>query len=70
MYHIEKATGNVKMNSFTMFLQDLDDMGEVEYWEDRLDDLGHPYVLAYREVKGKILYTFFVNTRKKGSKFK
>ena len=70
MYCIEKTTGKVKLNSFTLFIEDSDDMEEVEYWEDRLDKLEQSYVLAYRMVDGKAVYSFFVNTKSKGSNFK
>ena len=69
-YVIEKKTGKVSMNSFTLFVKNIDDMEELEFWENRLDYLKQPYIIAYRKIKGRIFYSIFTNTRKKGSAFK
>jgi len=70
MYCIEKVTGEVKINTFNHFIKDTMDMEDVEYWEDRLDFLGQPYLLVFRYVDGQALYSFFVNSKHKESKFK
>ena len=69
-YTIEKKTGDVSLTQFNLFVHDIDDMEELEYWEDRLDYLKQAYTVAFRKIKGKILYSIFTNTRKRGSIYK
>lgn len=70
MYTIEKATGDVKLNNFTVFIKDTDDMQAVEFWEERLEKLGQPYAIAFREREGRVYYSLFTNTKKAGSPFR
>lgn len=70
-YIIEKTFGEVKLTKFNLFIEDTEDMEEIEYWEDRLELLNQDYTVAYRySDKGRVLYSIFCNTSKKGSIFK
>lgn len=71
-YIVEKTFGDpVTLSSFNLFIEDIEDMQELEYWEDRLEKLGQSFTIAYKTLKsGKILYSIFCNTSKKGSIFK
>ena len=68
---IERKTGDVAMVQKNLLIKDTDDMEELEYWEDRLENvLKQPFVVAFREKDGKIKYSIFTDLRKKGSVFK
>lgn len=68
---IEKKVGDIKINSFNLFVENILDMELLEYYEDRLERLEEPYAITYRSRgDGKIVYSIYCNTRKKGSKFK
>ena len=69
-YKVEYQTGRVHMIASNILVQDVVDMETVEYWEDRLKDLHQPFVVVYREVGGKFLYSIFTDLRKKGSAFR
>jgi len=70
-YTIEKKTGDVSLNRFNLFVSNITDMEALEYWEKRLDKLKQPYVVVFnKNTAGKIVYSIFSNTRKRGSQFK
>ncbi len=70
-YTIEKMKGNVKLTEFTLFIEDIEDMDFLEFWEERLNNLKEEYAVAYKTTKlGKIVYSIFCNTAKRGSSFK
>ncbi len=68
-YTIERQVGNtIKMTKHNLFLEEVDDMLTIEYWEDRLEKLQQEFIIAYKTSEnGKILYTIFCNTNRKGS---
>ncbi len=67
---VEVAKGDVDLVPSNLLIKDLDDMEILEYWEERLDLLKQPYVIAYKEVKGRVLYYIFTNLKEKGSAFR
>lgn len=69
-YTVEYQTGDVQMVRSNILLNDVTDMVMVEFWEDRLRSLDQPFVVAYRKVARKVLYSIFTDLRKKDSVFK
>lgn len=68
---IEKMVGNVLIRPFNILLENTEDMEAVEYWEERLEHFNEPHAVAYCVTKkGKVLYSIYCNTRKKGSVFR
>lgn len=69
-YTIEKgAEHRIPINRDTIFIKDLDDMETLEYWEERLEFLEQPYMVAFRKKKGRILYSIFTRSRGKNGNF-
>lgn len=68
-YIIEKGSG-IPLGPHTLLLKDEFDMSNVEFWEERLEKLNQPYVVAYREIAGKICYSIFTDLKSKNSVFK
>lgn len=70
-YIIEKQLGNIPPKSIYMFLEDINDMQELEFWESRLEKLQQDHTIAYRSLDdGTIVYSIFVRTKGKDSRFK
>ena len=69
-YKLEYRTGKIPMVNSNLLVKDITDMELLEFWEDRLKDLGQPYVVAYKEVAGVIKYAIFTKIREKGSAFR
>ena len=70
-YVIEKGDAKaIPLEKSNLFMNEITDMEDLEYWESRLDRLGQPYVVAFKKSKGKIVYAIFTNTTSKESKFK
>jgi hypothetical protein len=70
-FTIEREVGKVDLNKNNILIKDLDNMIELEYWENRLEnELKIPFVIAFRKKEGKFVYSIFTELRKKGSVFK
>lgn len=69
-YTVETKTGDVKMVRANILVENVDDMQELENWEARLEQLGQPYLVAYKRVGNKVRYTIFSPLNRKGSAFK
>lgn len=71
-YTVERTFGKpINLTAFNLFIEDIDDMQELEYWEERLEKMEQDFTVAYKTIKsGKVLYSIFCNTSKKGSIFK
>jgi hypothetical protein len=69
-YKIEYQTGQVSINSANLLVKDILDMETLEFWEHRLTQLKQPFIVAYREMEGKVYYSIFTNIRQKGSAFR
>lgn len=67
---IEKLVGNIKLTQYNLFLSNVEDMDELEYWEDRLDKFKEPYAITYCLKDGKISYNLYCNINRTGSAFK
>lgn len=68
---VEKLRGEkLQLTKDNILIKDEIDMDNVEYWENRLEELDQPYVIAYRKRQGQILYTIFTRMRGKGSPFR
>ena len=63
---IEKRIGNVPIENRTLLVHDVDDMGNLEFWEKQVEKQDH--TIAFREVEGKIKYRIFIE-RGKGGRF-
>lgn len=70
MYCIEKIKGEVKFTYLNLFLENVTDMMELEFWEDRLERLEEPYAVVYKKVDNAYRYYLYCNIARKGSKFK
>ena len=72
MYCIEKPSKKpIAFTEFNLFIDDVSDMNELEFWEDKLDSLEQDYVTVFRkDEKGKVLYSIFSNTYNSESKFR
>lgn len=66
---VEKMKGVVSIVPMNLFIADIDNMQELEDWEDRLELLGEPYAVTFKKKRGKIFYDIFVNTKKPRSSF-
>jgi hypothetical protein len=66
---VEKMKGIVAIVPMNLFLEDIEDMEFLEYWEDRLDILGEAYAITFKRKKGKIIYDIFVNSKRPGNVF-
>ena len=68
---IEIIKGEIKIRPFNLFIENTDDMEAIEFWEERLEKFNEPYAITYcKDTSGKLLYSIYCNTRKKGSMFK
>ncbi len=67
---IEKVKGNIKFNQYTLFLSDVQDMNELEYWEERLEKLEEPYAIMFYLKKGRIRYNLYCNVHRKDGAFR
>jgi hypothetical protein len=67
---IEKITGNLKLNQYTLFLNGIEDMDELEYWEARFEKFNEPHAVTYYLKNGKIYYNLYCNVHKGGSAFR
>lgn len=70
MQCIEKITGKIIISSYNLFIEDIEDMSELEYWENRLDYLNEPYAITFRLKNDKIYYNLYCNDNRAGSRFK
>ena len=66
-YVIEKQKGKVTLHERNCIVQDITDMEELDFWEERLEWFKQPYIIAYRKLEGKVLYSVF--TKKRGGIF-
>lgn len=69
-YKIEYQTGRVPLSTSNLLVKDIVDMETLEFWEGRLKELDQPFVIAFREIKGKVRYSIFTKIRQKGSAFR
>jgi len=69
-YTVEYVRGNVKIIKKNIFLENVTDMVDLEFWEYRLEQVNQDFVVAFKKLNNKIVYTIFCNSRSKGSKFK
>jgi hypothetical protein len=69
-YTVEYKTGKIALNSANLLVKDVTDMEALEFWEDRLKELGEPFVVVYKKIKGKIRYSIYTQLKKKGGAFK
>lgn len=70
-YTIEHVSGKqVSLTEENLFLEDCDNMLELEEWEASLEKHNVEYVTVFRKERRKIKYSIFANYRKKGSPFK
>lgn len=70
-YHIERQVGEVKLAKHNLFVDNIESMEDLEAWEARLENLGEPFLICFKENrKGKIVYSIFVNERRKGGVFR
>ncbi len=70
-YTVEKGDEkDIPINRLNLFLSNITDMEHLEYWEDRLDYLKQPYVIAFKKHGTKVVYSIFTKIRKKESAFK
>jgi hypothetical protein len=67
---VERKVGRVAMTEANLLVSDITNMEAVEYWEDRLESLKQPFVIAFRRQEGKVLYSIFADMRRKGSPFR
>ena len=67
---VEKNPARIEIKDCNLLVADIDDMQTLEDWEERLDLAKQEYAVAYRTLKGKIVYSIFTKLRKKGSMFR
>jgi len=70
IYKVEYSVGNVNMVPSNILVKDIDDMEELEFWEERLRYLKQDFTVTYRKMKGKILYSIFTTMRLKETLFR
>lgn len=63
-YILEYKLGAIDLSPSKLLIEDVEDMEELEYWEDRLQTLEEPFAVAYRKLDGKIKYSIFSNFKK------
>lgn len=67
---IEYSTGEVALVPSNILIKDVEDMEDLEFWEDRLKKMNQPYTVVYKKVKDKFLYAIFTDLRNKESVFR
>lgn len=69
-FTVEKRVGKFPLTDTNLLIKDTDDMDAVEFWEDKLLAAKQPFVIGFREIRGRIYYSIYTTLRKKGSIFK
>lgn len=69
-YTVEYRSGKVSLTSTNLLIKDVTDMEALEFWEERLRNLGQPFVIVYKKIKGKYRYSVYTPLKKKGGVFK
>ena len=64
-YHIEKQVGDISLTKANLFIKNITDMEELEYWEDRLTFFEVPYAIAFTKNSKRIKYHVFTKTSTK-----
>ncbi len=67
---VEKNPEKIELKDCNLLVEDIDDMQQLEDWEERLNDAGQAYATAFRTVKKKIVYSIYTRVRQKGSMFR
>lgn len=67
---IEKIQGDIKICKDNLFMSNITDMEELEFWEERLDRLEEEYAITFCLKKGKTEYNLYCNTKRKGGAFR
>ena len=67
---VEKNPAKIKLNDSNLLVADIEDMQQLEDWEERLDKAGQIYATAFRMVAERVVYSIFTKVRKKGSIFR
>jgi hypothetical protein len=71
MYCVEKVVGKVSITKSHLFVRDIFDMQELEFWERRLDQLKENYAICYRKSKANnLIYSIFLNYKKSKNFYK
>lgn len=67
---IEKLKGKIKICKDNLFMSDIADMEELDFWEERLERLEEEFAITFYLKKGKVKYNLYCNTKRKGGSFR
>ena len=62
---IEKMVGKVRISKDSLLINNITDMQDLEFWEDRLDFLKESYAITYRKSRNKIVYSVYCAANKR-----